>query len=707
MTIRPLITGALGFIGSRLVEHYRAQQIDVVGVDSGVFNGVPLSREAEAVVVGRRARTGGCVVEMDLCSAALPALLREVNPTHIVHLAALSRTDLAKGFARAVQENIVTTQALLDGITAWGGPLERLVLASSSMVYGDFQEDPCGESHPCAPRDPYGASKLACEALARAHGRSAGHEVWVVRPSAVYGPGDFNQRVVERFLTAALAGQPMTLYNEGKESLDFTFVTDLVAGLARALEAPPGGEQIFNLTAGDARTVLDLARIIQAYVPGATVELLPQKARGPKRGTLSIAKARRVLGHEPEVSLEEGVRRVLEAQGHPVPPVAVARVSPAPRVSLSRPSIGEEEQAAVARVLRRGWLAHGPETRAFEEEFSAHIGLESIAVSSGYSALYLALLARGIRGEVIVPAFTFAATANAVVLAGATPVFVDIEPDQLGLDPAAVAAALTPRTEAILPVHIAGTPCRIEELRALASRHHLFLLEDCAQAAGARQGGQQVGSFGEAGCFSFFPTKNMTTAEGGMLVTGDADLARRARRLSAHGIEGSAHDRAASPRPWHRVLVEPGSNVRMSALHAALGRVQLGRLDAMNARRSAIAARLDAGLAARPGLRPRHPAGASVVHSLYLVRLGSPARRDEIVGALRERGIEASVHYDTALVDELPYRIEGGFPVARAVAGDVLTLPLHPEMSFGDADRVAGELLALLGGWPSEPHGNS
>jgi dTDP-4-amino-4,6-dideoxygalactose transaminase/nucleoside-diphosphate-sugar epimerase len=696
--VRVLVTGGLGFIGSRLITTLRARNVEAVGLDAALFNEVPLTEDQRQTVEGRRRALDAELIELDVRSPDLGAVLARVRPTHVVHLAGLSRADLALGAdGLAFEGNVATTQALLDALTRYGGA-QRLILASSSMVYGDFEDAGCSELHPLCPREPYGASKLACEVLAQAYGRCSGCAVWVVRPSAVYGPGDFNGRVTERFARAALRGEPMVLFDGGRQALDFTYVDDLVDGLVLALLSAAPGDQVLNLTAGDARTLLDLAGIIRGYVLGAVARISDQASDRPRRGTLDITRARTLLGYAPKVPLEEGMRRLLASLGGEVPAAPVARVSPSPRVTLARPSIGEGEMAAVGRVLRSGWLGHGPENAAFEAEFAAALGVgHALSVNSCVSALILALRGSGVRGEVIVPAFTFAATANAVALAGAEPVFADIEEATLGLDPERVEAAITPRTEAIVAVHIAGMPCRVEELARIAARHGLLLLEDAAQAAGARVGPRHVGTVGLAGCFSFFPTKNLTTGEGGMLVSDDEALIRRARALSAHGVERAA---GASTAPWHRPLVTVGYNFRMSGMQAALGRAQLRRLPEMNARRIALAERLTAALRDTPLALPRVPAKAHAVFQMYLARVPAPERRDALVYALRARGIEASVHYDTAVPDEAPYA--GGratdVPTARRVAGDVLSLPLHPGMSEEEVDRVAAHVRELLAG---------
>ena len=249
----------------------------------------------------------------------------------------------------------------------------------------------------------------------------------------------------------------------------------------------------------------------------------------------------------------------------------------------AKPIVGDDEIAAVTRVIRSGMLAQGPEVKAFEEEFSAHFGLgrACVAVNSGTSGLHLGLLSCGVGAgdEVIVPSFTFAATANSVALTGATPVFADIEPDTFCLDPASVEAAITERTVGIMPVHLYGHPASMGPLQEIATRHGLRLFEDAAQAHGASLDGTPVGAFGQFAMFSLYPTKNMTSGEGGMVSVADAQIERLMRLYRNQGME----------RQYENEVV--GFNARMTDLHAAIGRVQLTKVDAWTAKRQANAAK--------------------------------------------------------------------------------------------------------------------
>jgi dTDP-4-amino-4,6-dideoxygalactose transaminase len=350
--------------------------------------------------------------------------------------------------------------------------------------------------------------------------------------------------------------------------------------------------------------------------------------------------------------------------------------------------IGSEERAAVDRVLASGMLAQGPEVAAFEAEFSRTVeGRPCVAVNSGTSALLLALLAIGIgRGdEVIVPSFSFAATANAVVLAGATPVFADIEPRRFCLDPDAVLAAIGRRTAAIMPVHLYGHPAALDRLVDIASRHGLALVEDAAQAHLARWAGRPVGAFGAAAAFSFYPTKNMTCGEGGLVACADEAVARRVRLLRNQGME----------RRYANEIV--GYNARMTDLQAAIGRVQLRRLPAWTATRRANAAYLTAALRGqaehRGAVLPAVAAAAEPVWHQYTVRVPD---RDRLVAALDRLGVQTGVYYPTPIHRLPAYDLDLDLPVTAAAAGEVVSLPVHPALTPAQRERVGTALTQAL-----------
>ena len=346
-------------------------------------------------------------------------------------------------------------------------------------------------------------------------------------------------------------------------------------------------------------------------------------------------------------------------------------------IPVARPIIGDDECAAVERVLRSGMIAQGSEVAAFETEFADALveGRRCVAVNSGTSGLHLGLLAAGVgRGdEVIVPSFTFAATANSVALTGATPVFADIEGDFFCLDPAAVEAAVTERTVGIMPVHLFGHPADMDALQAVADRHGIRIFEDAAQAHGASWGGRRVGTFGTFGMFSLYPTKNMTSVEGGMVSCADGDLARRVRLLRNQGME----------RPYENELV--GLNNRMTDVHASIGRVQLTKLAGWTAQRRANARFLDEHLegVVVPPVAP----GAVHVYHQYTIRVGED--RDGVAKALREEyGVGTGVYYPVPNHRLPSFNQQVDLPETERAAAEVLSLPVHPSLSEPDLEVI-------------------
>jgi perosamine synthetase len=345
-------------------------------------------------------------------------------------------------------------------------------------------------------------------------------------------------------------------------------------------------------------------------------------------------------------------------------------------IPAAQPIIGDDERAAVDKVLQSGMLAQGSEVKAFEDEFSEIVAKRHcIAVNSGTSALHMAFVAAGIRqgDEVIVPSFTFAATANAVRLAGATPVFADIEQDYFNLSPQAVEAAITPRTRAIMPVHLYGHPAAMTELTAICQRHNLLLFEDAAQAHAASINGVPVGAFGVAGSFSFYPTKNMTSGEGGMVTTGCDHIARQLRLLRNQGME----------RRYENEVI--GFNTRMTDIHASIGRVQLKKLAGWTKTRQQNAAFLSNNISGV--ITP--PIADTAVHVFhqYTIRVVEQDR-DRFAEELAKRGVGSGVYYPTP-VHRLPsFGLSLDLPVTEQVARECLSLPVHPSLTQANLETI-------------------
>jgi dTDP-4-amino-4,6-dideoxygalactose transaminase len=343
--------------------------------------------------------------------------------------------------------------------------------------------------------------------------------------------------------------------------------------------------------------------------------------------------------------------------------------------------MGPDERDRVWEAMASGSLAQGPRVREFEEAFAAFIGAaHAVATSSGTTALHLALLGYGIGegDEVVTVPFTFIASANSILYTGARPVFVDISADDFTMDVAQVEAAVTPRTRAIMPVSLYGQPARMDEITEIAERHGLAVVEDSCQAHGAAIGDRKSGTWG-AGTFSFYPTKNMTTGEGGMLTTDDGALAERVRLLREHGMKVRYH---------HEMV---GYNFRMTDIAAAIGLAQLPKLPAANERRRAIAARYDAEL--RGVVTPRVRPGVTHVFHQYTIRV---AQRDLFAERLKERGVGSAIYYPIPVHRQKPFLALGfgdvTFPVTEELTEQVLSIPVHPSLSDDEVAAVIGSV---------------
>ena len=358
-------------------------------------------------------------------------------------------------------------------------------------------------------------------------------------------------------------------------------------------------------------------------------------------------------------------------------------------IPIARPQMGEEEKERVWEAMSSGSLAQGPRVKQLEEEFAAFVGADhAVATSSGTTALHLALLGHGIGDgdEVITVPFTFIASANRIVYTGARPVFVDIDERDFTMDVSQVEAAITPRTKAIMPVSLYGQPADMPAIDEIAQRHGLAVIEDAAQAHGAAVGDRKSGTWG-AGAFSFYPTKNMTTGEGGMITTRDGAYAERVRLLREHGMKVRYH---------HDIV---GYNFRMTDIAAAIGLAQLPKLPGYNERRRAIAARYDAEL--KGVITPYVRSGVTHVYHQYTIRVHE---RDAFAEKLKERGVGSAIYYPIPVHRQKPFVAMGygdqSFPVTDRLTELVVSIPVHPSLSDDEVSTVIGavnETAAELG----------
>jgi len=367
-------------------------------------------------------------------------------------------------------------------------------------------------------------------------------------------------------------------------------------------------------------------------------------------------------------------------------------------VPFSPPDIGTAEIDEVVRTLESGWLTTGPRVRLFEGRFAAYLGASyAVAVNSCTAGLHLALIAAeiGPGDEVITTPLTFCATANVIVNVGATPVFADVDPKTGNLDPDATAAAITPRTRAVIPVHYGGRPADVIAFQALAARHGLVVIEDAAHCIEGVSAGRKIGTTADTTAFSFYATKNLTTGEGGMVTTESADTAQRIRTASLHGMTRPAWTRYERAGHCQYDVVMPGFKYNMTDLSAAIGLHQLNAIDRHLARREHISARYDEALSDLP-LSTFQPISSGSVHArhLYTVLVDGVAgpSRDELLKELADRGISASVHFPAVHLHSFYANrfgfTRGDFPAAEWIADTVVSLPLSPALTDEQVDHV-------------------
>jgi perosamine synthetase len=373
-------------------------------------------------------------------------------------------------------------------------------------------------------------------------------------------------------------------------------------------------------------------------------------------------------------------------------------------VPITKPLLGDAEEAAVLQVLRSGWLVQGPKVAEFEREVATYVGAAyGVATSNCTTALHLALVLNGVGpgDEVIVPSFTFIATANSVLYTGATPVFVDIDPRTHNIDPDAVEAAISPRTRAIMPVHQLGLAAEMDRLAAIARRSQLVIIEDGAPAIGATYKGRRIGGLGHPTCLSFHPRKVITTGEGGMLLTDDAHMAERARTLRAHGMSISDLARHNADRAVIESYHELGYNYRMTDMQAAIGIEQLRRLDGMIERRRQLARRYAEALSGVDGIRlPTSSAETPHTYQSYMVELEGALRvsRDDVmqrlhaVGVATRRGVMA-IHMEPYYRERYP---TVRLPITETAARHTMLLPIYATMTTSEQEYVVEHLLRIV-----------
>ncbi|UCC91848.1 MAG: DegT/DnrJ/EryC1/StrS family aminotransferase [Candidatus Aenigmatarchaeota archaeon] len=369
------------------------------------------------------------------------------------------------------------------------------------------------------------------------------------------------------------------------------------------------------------------------------------------------------------------------------------------KIPLCTPNIGKEEIKIVGEVLKSGWLADGPKNKQFEKDFAEYIGVKrATSLNSCTTALQLAIQTLNLNGEIILPSFTFAASANSIINSGAKPVFADIDYDTCNIDPSRIEERVTEKTRGIMPVHFAGQPCKMDEIMEIAEKHDLRVIEDSAECLGGEFNKKKTGSF-DVGCFSLYPTKNITTGEGGMITTNDEKLGDKIAGLKSHGMMKTTFERVKEEKPWFRAASFAGYNFRLCDVLAAIGLVQLKKVDEMNELRRKHARYLNKRIDFDGIERPLEAEKCRHVYQMYTIKLNN-INRDKFVTELRRGGVEASVHFDPP-VHLQPYYMKmgckrGDFPVTEKVSESIVTLPMYPQLKKEQLDRIISSVESVV-----------
>jgi len=719
--MRILVTGGGGYLGCRLVSLLLEKAHKVRVFDRLCFGQDPIASFKDAanceMITGDIRRL-----------QEHPGVLDDIDA--VAHLASLSNDPSCDLDADTTMDvNVESTRELAKQAAQKG--IARFLLASSCNVYGRGVFEILDEESPPRPVSTFGQSKLEAEQLLLKM-KSPYFEPVIARTATMFGESPrmrFDVAVNHMVATALRAGSIKVL-GGGHQWRPFIHVYDAAQAFLLMLEAPADNVsgEIFNVGSDEANArIFDLAHRIANLIGDIPVEI-PREDDDLRNYRVTFGKIRSVLGFQTDRSIDDGVqeiRRLLEKTGidpfdevyFNVHRMRALRATPVDEggepiaahfIPLAKPWLGEEEEAAAIETLRSGWLTSGPQIPSFEKAFSQTVSAPyAVAVSSCTAALHLCLHQVGVRpgDEIITSPLTWASTANTVLHMGAKLVFADIQKDTLNIDPQAIERAITDRTRAIMPVHMAGLPCDLDAIYAIARKHGIPVIEDAAHALGAVYKGVPVGNYGEYACFSFYAIKNITTMEGGMIALKDKDTADRLRLLASNGMVATAWERygrsaVASPAE----VVEPGYKYLINNVGAAIGGEQLKKFPAFKASRHRLAHMYQTVLAGLEEITlPQTPEDCEHAWHLFIIRLNLnklAKTRDEIAAALRCENVGTGVHF-WGLHLHAYYRETLGtkpedLPEATAASHEVLSLPLHPQMTDKNVHEVVEALKKVL-----------
>lgn len=703
-----LVTGGAGYVGRVLVRQLLEAGHGVRVFDAGWYGGLDALR-AE----------GAEVVEGDVRRLPEPVGLFG-GVACVVHLAGVASAEACReDLDRAADIDVDSTRELAQQALASG--VGRFVLASTWEVFGAKAPKPADEAAAPLPDSDAGRLAVQAEEAVRSLAQPS-FEVITARLGELLGAPP-RMRVDRPLLRAMTAEGRVAEAMGGSRLLPALHVADAAAALMRLALDPPAehGGAIHVVLPQGAMSCLEAAAVRQGRAESGreacpcTSPVTTRYAeilwpRGPAYGIgEAAAEAWAWLQNHPEAADEPRFDNAKTLAARKAVPVDEGGEPAAPKlVALYKPTTGPEEERVVAETLRSGWLTSAARVVAFEKELAKTVHAPcTIAVNSCTEALHLCLVHHGVEpgGEVIMTPITWGSTVNTVIHMGATPVLVDVDPETLNMDPQAVAKAITPKTQAIMPVHLAGHPAELDEIHAAADPKGIPVIEDAAHALGAAYKGQQIGQYAPYACYSFYAIKNITTIEGGAVALHDEEAAEHFRRLAGNGMGLSAWDRyGRSAGMQLPEIIEPGFKARMHDVSAAIGLEQLKRFPAMQQRRYELAMRYYEALAdieeiVLPVSQPH------VTHAwhLFMIRLrldGLKQNRDEIRQALRNENVGTGVHFYGLHLHEYVQKRYGyapeDLPVATEASRSLISLPLFPRLEDVQAGQVAAALKKVI-----------
>ncbi len=706
---RVLLAGAGGYLGSVFTPLLLEQGYEVIAFDTYYFGEEVLASVAEHP----RLR----IIKGDIRSLD-PSLLDEVGA--VVQLAALSNDPACEiDPAWTIQVNRDASIQLARQSKERG--VERFLFASSCSVYGAGGDNFLAEDSPLNPVSAYAQAKIEAEEQILPLASESFHPV-ALRKATLFGASPrmrFDLAINTMTMHAVTRGR-ITITGGGQQWRPFLHVRDAANAYLTCLKAPAESisGRYFNVVTSNLR-IFELAKLVSERTGKTELHCVAEDA--DKRDyRVTAARFEEAVGFRPCFSIEQGIdevasalrsgrypnldssryvtlRRLQEVLNTP----AYAGGEPIRRhfLPLALPLLGKAEEEEVLDTLRSGWITTGPKTQRFEAICREYLGCKhAIAVNSCTAALQLALASSNIgRGdEVITTPISWPATSSVILHQGARPVFIDVEPDTLNIDASKIEAAVTSRTRAILPVHMAGQPCDLDRIRAIADRHGLIVIEDAAHAIGAEYHGKKIGTISEAATFSFYPIKNITTIEGGLLATNDDHLAERAKILSNQGISRDAWKRYSAEGNLHWQLLAPGFKMNMTDVQASLGLHQLPRLEEFLRVREEYVNMYREAFADLPAVQPlAQRRGIRHAYHLFIILLQLDQltiSRDQFMLALKAENIGTGTHFVSMHLQPF-YREALGMrpedlPVARQVSEQLVSLPLFPKMTVSDVQDV-------------------